>query len=188
VIDLTKRGLAHGAFEARYFLAITQGGSMLVQAAEARFQKGLLALDGGRHLEALALFEAALELERRLGAHTPQARYLSYYGLCLARDGNHLREGADFCRQAIALEFFNADLFWNLGRVLLLSDRRKDAFAAFVKGLSVQKNHQEILRELGRMGWRRPPVLGFLPRNNALNIALGKLLRPATRGRTPRTA
>jgi len=160
---------------------------MLVQAAETRFQRGLIALEAGRHLEALALFEAALELERQLGAHTPQARYLSYYGLCLARDGSHAREGADFCRQAIALEFFNADLFWNYGRVLLLSDRRRDAFAAFVKGLSVQKNHQEIIRELGRMGWRRPPVLSFLPRENPVNVALGKLLRAAPRRRAAGT-
>jgi len=161
---------------------------MLVQAAETRFQRGLSALDAGRHLEALALFEAALELERRLGTHAPQARYLSYYGLCLARDGSHLREGADFCRQAIALEFFNADLFWNYGRVLLLSDRRKEAFTAFLKGLSVQKNHQEIIRELNQMGWRKPPVLAFLARGNPLNVALGRFFRPAPRGRTQGSA
>ena len=150
---------------------------MLVQAAEMRFQRGLEALGDGRNLEALALFEAALELERKLGARTPQARYLSYYGLCLAHDGTQVREGMDFCRQAIALEFFNADLFWNYGRALLVADRRKEAFAAFVKGLSVQKNHQEILRELGKMGWRKPPPLPFLPRGNRLNVALGRILR-----------
>jgi tetratricopeptide (TPR) repeat protein len=155
---------------------------MLVQAAETRFQRGLAALGDGRNLEALALFEAALELERRLGARTPQARYLSYYGLCLAQDGSQRREGADFCRQAIALEFFNADLFWNYGRVLLVSDRRKEAFTAFVRGLSVQKNHQDILRELSKMGWRKPPVLPFLPRANPLNVALGRLFRA---GRQP---
>ena len=154
---------------------------MLVQAAETRFQRGLSALGEGRGLEALALFEAALELDRQLGARRPQARYLSYYGLSLARDGSHLREGADFCRQAIDLEFFNADLFWNYGRVLLLADRRREAFAVFVKGLSIQKNHQEILHELKRMGWRRPPVLGFLTRGNALNVALGKMFRPGGR-------
>jgi len=159
---------------------------MLVQAAETRFQRGVAALNGGRSLEALALFEAALELERRLGARAPQARYLSYYGFCLAHDGNQPREGAELCRQAIALEFFNADLFLNYGRVLLLTERRKEAFAAFVKGLSVQKNHQEILRELGRMGWRKRPVLGFLRRANPINVALGKMLRPAPHPELPR--
>ena len=152
---------------------------MLVHAAETRFQRGLQAQKDGRGLEALALFEAALELERRLGARTPQARYLSYYGLALARDAGQLREGAELCRQAVALEFFNADLFWNYGRVLLLSDRRKDAYNAFVKGLSVQKSHQEILQELGRMGWRRRPMIGFLPRTHPINAALGRLFRPA---------
>jgi tetratricopeptide (TPR) repeat protein len=164
---------------------------MLVQAAETRFQRGLSALNDGRRLEALALFEASLELERRLGSRTPQARYLSYYGLCVARDGNQPREGAEFCRQAIALEFYNPDLYWNYGRVLLLSDRKKEAFVAFVRGLSLQKNHQDILREIGRMGWRRRPVLRFLRRQNPINVALGKLLRPAplqpSRQKTPRT-
>jgi len=152
---------------------------MLVHAAETRFQRGLLALQDGRGLEALALFEASIELERRLGARTPQARYLSYYGLALARDAGQLREGAEFCRQAVALEFFNADLCWNYGRVLLLADRRKEAYAAFVKGLSVQKNHREIIKELSRMGWRKRPLLGFLSRSHPINAALGKLFRPA---------
>jgi predicted Zn-dependent protease len=128
-------------------------------------------------LEALALFEAALELERRLGVRTPQARYLSYYGLSLATEGGRSREGAELCRQAIALEFFNADLCLNYGRVLLGTDRRKEAYVVFLKGLAVQKNHQGILRELGRMGWRRRPVLPFLARANPLNVVLGRMLR-----------
>jgi len=152
---------------------------MLVHAAETRFQRGLTAQRGGRGLEALALFEAALELERRLGAKTPQARYLSHYGLALARDAGQVREGTELCRQAAALEFFNADLFWNYGRVLLLSDRRKEAYAAFVRGLSVQKGHQEILQELARMGWRRRPIIGFLPRAHPINAVLGRFFRPA---------
>ena len=150
---------------------------MLVQAAETRFQRGLQAFQDGRGLEALALFEASLELERKLGARSPQARYLSYYGLALARDAGQLREGGEFCRQAVAMEFFNADLFLNYGRVLLMQNRRKEAFAAFVKGLSVQRNHQEILSELARMGWRKRPMLACLSRSHPINSALGKLFR-----------
>lgn len=150
---------------------------MLVQAAETRFQRGLQALDEGRSLEALALFEAALEVEAKLGVRTQQARYMSYYGLCLARDANQPREGAELCRKAISVEFFNADLFFNYGRVLLLLNRRKDAFEAFVKGLAVQKNHAGMLREIRQLGWRRRPVVSFLKRGNPINVALGKLLR-----------
>ena len=154
---------------------------MLVQAAETRFQRGLEAFQDGRGLEALALFEASIELERRLGAKSPQARYLSYYGLALARDAGQLREGAEFCRQAVGMEFFNADLCLNYGRVLLLQDRRKEAYAAFVKGLSVQRNHQGILRELGGMGWRKRPMIGFLSRSHPINATLGKLFRQSQR-------
>ena len=150
---------------------------MLVQAAETRFQRGLQAFQDGRGLEALALFEASLELEQRLGARNPQARYLSYYGLALARDAGQLREGAEFCRQAVAREFFNADLFLNYGRVLLMQNRRKEAFAALVKGLSVQRNHQEIIAELARMGWRKRPMIACLARSHPLNAALGKFFR-----------
>lgn len=161
---------------------------MLVQAAESRFQRGLNALDAGRGLEALALFEAALEVERRLGARTPQARYLSFYGLSLATAGGHPREGAELCRQAIALEFFNADLCLNYGRVLLAADRRKEAYATFLKGLKVQKSHQGILRELGKMGWRRRPVLPFLARGNPLNVLLGRMVRGGSAPTTRRPA
>ena len=152
---------------------------MLVQAAETRFQRGLQALAGGRNLEALALFEAALEVEQKLGVRAPQARYLSYYGLCVAHAGGRPSEGAELCRRAIAIEFFNADLFLNYGRALLLSNRRKEAFKALNRGLAVQTNHPEILREISRMGWRRRPVLAFLPRAHPINVALGRLLRPA---------
>ena len=152
---------------------------MLVHAAETRFQRGLTAQQDGRGLEALALFEAALELERRLGGRTPQARYLSYYGLALARDAGQIRDGAELCRQAVAVEFFNADLFWNYGRVLLMCDRRKEAYGAFVKGLSVHRNHQKILMELASMGWRKKPIIAFLPRAHPINAALGRLFRPS---------
>ena len=150
---------------------------MLVQAAETRFARGLEALEAGRGREALALFEAAIELERRFGSRTPQARYLSYYGLCLALEADRHRDGAELCRQAIGLEFYNADLSWNYGRVLIAQGRRKEAYQAFLKGLTVQKSHQGILRELARMGWRKRPIVPFLDRKNPVNVALGRILR-----------
>lgn len=154
---------------------------MLVPSAEARFHRGLTALEAGRGVEALALFEAAIELERRAGRKTRQARYLSWYGLCLALEGGRARDGAELCRQAIGLEFFNADLCWNYGRVLLVLARRKDAYRAFLKGLTIQRNHQGILRELGRMGWRRRPVVPFLARGNPVNKVLGRMFRSGGR-------
>lgn len=162
---------------------------MLVNAAEKRFRRGMEALESSRGIEALALFEAAIEIERRLGSGRPQARYLSYYGLCLALESGRMREGAEFCRQAIALEFYNPELYLNLSRVMLAAGRRRDAHDALRKGLALQPGHPGIHRELARMGVRRRPILRFLSRAHPVNVLLGRLFRPArSDASVPRTA
>jgi tetratricopeptide (TPR) repeat protein len=150
---------------------------MLMQSAERSFARGLAALDAGRGVEALALFEAAIEIEKRAGAARPQPRYLSYYGLSLALQANRPRDGLSFCREAASVEFFNPDVFWNLGRVFLAMDRRKDAYEAIRKGLLLQPGHAGLRNELERMGRRRPPAIPFLSRDNPLNVLLGRLSR-----------
>ncbi len=150
---------------------------MLVRPAENSFRSGMEALSSGQTREALVYFEAAVELERRFGAARPQARYLSYYGLCLGIESGRLREGVAFCREATTIESFNADLWWNLGRVLLAADRRREAHQAFRKGLRQQSGHPGILREMERMGIRRQPAIPFLSRANFLNVILGRLTR-----------
>jgi len=151
---------------------------MVSRRAEESFQKGMEALAEGKGVRALALFEAAIEIERRQGATSPQARYLSYYGLCLGLEANHVREGLQFCREAIDLEFYNPDLFLNLGRVLLEAEMRRAAYDAFVKGTRVQPGHAGLSRELRRMGLRRQPVIGCLARRNPLNVLLGRMTTP----------
>jgi tetratricopeptide (TPR) repeat protein len=151
---------------------------MLVPSAENSFTRGLAALEGGRGVEALALFEAAIEIEKRAGAGSrPQPRYLSFYGLCLARIANRPKAALTFCREATAQEFFNPDLFCNLGRVLLDVGRRKEAYRAIVEGLTLQPNHAGLRRELEKMGRRRRPTLPFLSRANPINVVLGRLSR-----------
>lgn len=161
---------------------------MLVASAESRFRRGMEALSKGRGMEALALFEAAIELERRHGSPRPQARYLSFYGLCLALEGGRVREGIEFCRQAIPLEFYNAELYLNYGRVLLAAGRKRDAHDALRKGAALQPGHAGLRRELSRMGRRRKPLFPFLGRNHPINVFFGKLTRakdpaPATERR-----
>jgi tetratricopeptide (TPR) repeat protein len=148
---------------------------MLLQSAEESFRKGLKSLETGRNREAMAFFEAAIELERRRKDGPPQARYLSLYGYCLGTVGNKRHEGIRFCREATELEQYNADLHCNLGRVLLAAGRRKDAYQAFVRGLRIQTDHQEIIRSLKHMGIRRRPVVPFLARGNPINVFLGRL-------------
>jgi tetratricopeptide (TPR) repeat protein len=148
---------------------------MLVQPAEESFQKGMQAYEEGRGREAMAFFEAAIELERRLGEGSPQARYLSQYGLCLGTVMRRKHEGVRFCREAAQLERYNPDIHCNLGRVLMMAGRRKDAHAALIQGLRIQPDHRGIVQALKDLGLRRRPVIPFLDRSNPLNICLGKL-------------
>jgi tetratricopeptide (TPR) repeat protein len=150
---------------------------MLMQTAESSFSRGMAALEAGRGIEALALFEAAIEIEKRAGASRPQPRYLSFYGVSLAIVANRPKMGLAFCREAATEEFYNPDVFLNLGRVLLEMNRRKDAYQAIAQGLRLQPGHAGLRRELERMGRRRRPTLPFLPRGNPLNVLLGKLAR-----------
>lgn len=148
---------------------------MLIRAAERCFQRGIEALARGEAVEALALFEAAIELERRHGVSPPQPRYLSFYGLCLGLETHRLREGIRLCREALSVEFYNPDLSWNLGRLLLEAGRRREAHETLSKGLTLQPHHAGIRHELERMGHRRRPMLRFLSRRHPFNVLLGKL-------------
>ncbi len=147
---------------------------MLNHGAEESFRRGRHSLSHGRMLEALALFESAIEMERRNGSHRIQARYLSYYGLCLALETKQVRQGAYFCREAVQQEGFDPELYLNLARVLLFADRRRDAYDAIRVGLELEADHRELVRLKTKMGQRRKPILPFLSRSNPLNVALGR--------------
>ncbi|HXV75819.1 MAG TPA: hypothetical protein VD788_05815 [Candidatus Polarisedimenticolaceae bacterium] len=148
---------------------------MLVRVAEESFDKGVAALGDGRQHEALAFFEAAIELECKYGTGKPQARYLSHYGLCLGLAGRRKHEAVKFCREAVAMEGYNPDLLWNLGRALLIADLRREAYAAFVKGLRLEPGHKGIIQDLKAMGLRKRPPLPFLDRSNPINVLLGRI-------------
>ena len=148
---------------------------MLIPTAEESYKKGLQALTVGRRREAMALFDAAIELARRYGAQRPQPRYLSFYGLCLALETNNVHEALKFCREAALLEGFNPDIRCNLGRVLMRAGRRKEAYRNFARGLRLESGHRGIQRALKMMGIRRRPALPFLSRRNPLNVLLGRL-------------
>ena len=148
---------------------------MLNHSAEQSFQQGMEHLSDHSHREALAFFRGAIEIEKRGGTARPQARYVSYYGLCLALTNGGLHEAVKACRTAARQEGYRPEVCWNLGRVLLLANKRREAHRALNWGLRMCPDHNGILGELRRMGERRRPVLPFLPRGNAINVFLGRL-------------
>src|SRR2546428_13729270 len=70
---------------------------MDASTSDNSFRRGLRAVDRGAHLEALAYFEAAVQLARRLGAEAVPMKYLSYYGWGLAVCSGRLGETPEFC-------------------------------------------------------------------------------------------
>lgn len=151
---------------------------MLTHAAEDSFNRGMDAWRSGQRLEALARFEAAIELERRVGAEQIQARYLSWYGLCLTLERKRGHEGIYFCREATAREQYNPDLYLNLARACLVAGRRREAHEAVEAGLRLHPDHDGIVKLRREMGQRRRPAVPFLSRDHALNVMLGRLRAP----------
>ena len=148
---------------------------MLVRPAEESFRKGMQALGRGEGVKALALFEAAIRLDRRYRGARPQPRYLSFYGLCLGLESHRWKESVDLCREAVGAESYNADLHLNLGRVLVGAGRRREGWEALQRGLEQDPAHEGLNRAVAAMGVRRRPAVPFLARSHPINKALGKM-------------
>ena len=167
---------------------------MDVSTSENSFRRGLRAVDRGAHLEALAYFEAAVQLASRLGADAVPMKYLSYYGWCLAVCSDRLEEAREFCEAAVRSEFYNPDAYWNLGRVYLKTGDRSLAFDTIVRGLQLNPRHAGLVGVLHRLGIRRKPVLPLFDRSHPVNRLLGRLRRSlaraaqSSRGRVSATA
>jgi hypothetical protein len=63
----------------------------------------------------------------------------------------------------------------NLSRVHLLLGNRRKAVAALETGLKIHAGYDALLRLREEIGFRRPPVIGFLSRDNILNQVLGRM-------------
>ena len=143
--------------------------------AEELFQRALESLEGRQYQQCLGLIRAAMEMEKQEGNPATRMKYLSYLGLALTLSQGRSEEGQKMCEQAASRDFFDANLFCNLGIVSLRNRRKKQAFEAFRKGLTLKPTHERILEELSRHERREPSVFSFLPRNHVLTIPAGQL-------------
>jgi tetratricopeptide (TPR) repeat protein len=150
---------------------------MLDHRAESAFQQGADLLRRGHARNAVAFLRAAIDLETERGASPGQgeARYLSYYGLCLANTTAKRREALQFCRRAAELEGYRADVWWNLGRVALTTGRRGEAYRALRLAAKHDPTHAGIAEDLQRLGVRRQPTLSFLERRHPVNVFFGRM-------------
>jgi len=137
-------------------------------AAEANFNLAMEQLHRLQYRAAMESMKSALRLS------PDNARYLSFYGLCMAQAGRP-HDGVETCRRAVAMRPEDAQVRVNLGRVHKLIGDKSAAHRTFLEAWQTDKYHPGPAAELARMGVRRPPVLRFLPRSNWFNVSLGRL-------------
>lgn len=141
------------------------------------FQRGLEALERKQYQQAIKMFQTAMDQEKLISnTKGPRMRYLSYLGLAITLSQGRSEEGYKLCLQATQRDFFDAELFCNLGIVCLRNRKKGEAFEAFRKGLILKPRHPRIVEELGRHERRERLVFPRLSRGHFLN-RYGGLLR-----------
>ena len=130
-------------------------------------EMGEAAAEQGNTLEALIHLENAA----RLGSTPLLASYLGY---CLARERHQFKQGAGLCLEALEQEPGQAIHYLNLARVYLTAGEKKLAIKTLRRGLKLGRNRL-IPEELKKLGLRKQPVFGSLPRSHPLNKHLGLL-------------
>ena len=131
-------------------------------------EKGISLAREGRFFEALKVFDDDL-------CFTQHPTAMSYYAVSLANVEGNYDKAISLCLMAAEKEFYNPDIYLNLGRIFLLNGQKSVAIKAFKKGLKYDSAHNDLRREVKSLGIRRKPVVSFLPRQNFVNRFLGIL-------------
>ena len=145
------------------------GGDPQVPSTRELFDLGCSLYEGGNP-------EAALEPLREAFEHASNnARVRSYYGLCLGLVERRFETSVELCQSAAQQEFFNPDLYLNLARLHLGFGFKVEGVRYLRRGLMIDPGNLAILAMLQKLGDRRAPVLGFLPRAHPVNRWLGSM-------------
>lgn len=136
--------------------------------ANRYIEEGLQLAREGNLADALKVFEEDI-------CFTQSPLAMSYYAVSLASVEKNFDKALSLCLMAAEKEFYNPEIYLNLGRIFLLNGQKSVAYKAFRKGLRFDSGNTAIRDELKKMGMRRRPVISFLPRNSAINKFLGKL-------------
>jgi len=146
----------------------------------AVFEEGLTRYAEGDAAAAHARFERA----HRRAPRDP--RLMSWYGLTLVLVERNSNLGILYCDQALRLAGPDPDLYLNQARAHLALGQRERAVKCIIRGLAVDPHHEPLRLAQQAMGWRRRPVLPFLPRSNPVNRWLGRLRHRSSRLMRPR--
>lgn len=138
------------------------------QAASA-FREGKHLYEHHDYPRALLKFKEAVELD----GSNPE--YLTTLGTTVSRVQKNYELAEQLCQQAIRKKHNDAQLYLNLASVYRKEGNKEAALDALITGLKYTKRDRRIIDKIHALGWRRPPVLRFLDRENTLNRLLGKI-------------
>ncbi len=133
-------------------------------------RRGIQAVREEEYLLGLSLLSDAYSSRRDV----PAPDGLSYYGVCVALVQKKFKPAVELCKKAIELQFYHAEHYANLAKVYVTAENRKKALATIEQGLKVSPEDETLLKLRTELGLRRKPPIPFLPRNNALNVMLGR--------------
>jgi tetratricopeptide (TPR) repeat protein len=140
-------------------------------------------IERGLNLVKVEEYDSALKHFRELPDLTEHSTATSYYALCLAVVEEKFEEAIALCLAAVKREFYNPDIYLNLGMIYMLNSQKALAIRVFRKGLLIDDSHKEIKQKILEMGIRQKPPFSFLSRNNIANKYLGRVARGRQQGR-----
>jgi tetratricopeptide (TPR) repeat protein len=143
------------------------GSKTLPDEAKRLADCGMKLLEAGQGEEAVACLRQAYALA------PGHARTRSQLGLAVARVERCFGEAQALCESAARQEFFNPEVYLNLGLVYLAFGLRSEGMRYLRRGQMIDPGHLGIGRLLAELGRRRMPVVPFLPRRHPLNRVLG---------------
>lgn len=112
---------------------------------------------------------------------------LAYYGLAVGHSRN-VREGLKICLEALTLDRHNANIYLCLARLYVLARSKKNAIDVIAQGLRVSRKHRGLNALRQELGVRQRLPIPFLPRENAVNVGLGRAFRKLKKKDSPSPA
>jgi hypothetical protein len=125
-------------------------------------------IEDGRHADAEQILRLGLE---RVPDHQD---CLTHMAVCLAAGRRKFVSAEKLAKNLIKTNPYDARGYYALGRVNLIGSRRGSAFRNLEKAKDLADGDSRMGGTLENLDPRRPPVISWLPRNNVINIWLGR--------------
>jgi tetratricopeptide (TPR) repeat protein len=124
--------------------------------------------DSGKYEEAKEILDGVPDL-----LETPLL--MSHYALSKAGCGVDYKNALALCIRSLKSDITNPEIYFNLAKIYILSEKKAFAIKAMKKGLKYDPAHDGLKSLSDELGVRRKPAVGFLSRGSAINKSIGRM-------------